>query len=270
MTSKARRPYLGLQKSLIEFFTAPVRYLKESNEKESEFEKPYEGADYPSMQLDIPAPDWPTWEFDTERKRYPPAPVAEKVGTGPGCKGCVLSSYRILADDCPDKPVTFYSSSRCVSEKRGFFAPPSMGKVKSGAFAAHGWGNTTLSVIAVVGEIIKMEPGHWASQHPDVDVWVNSDIETHVLLGWMVDDLGNVCYETVEVSCEACDCVGADPFVFDDGSTPDTIAPGAGITVYVSGGCAPYSWAGAGTGYSWGSGSTTTDPENVLTSASGD
>ena len=199
MTSKARKPYLGLGKSLIEFFNAPVRYLKESNEKESAFEKPYLDGEYPTMHFDLPQPDWPSWDFGGDRDDR------EVVGTGPHCKGCDLSHYDIQAEDCPTDAVNIYSSSRCVHEAYGFRTPQT-GKTKTGGFIQV-WGDTTLTVNALVGEIVSIGPGRWANQHPDVDVYVNSDIEEHVLLATMVDDLGNVCHETVEVSCEACENV---------------------------------------------------------------
>jgi len=39
------------------------------------------------------------------------------------------------------------------------------------------------------------------------------------------------------------------PMTFDDASTPDTIAPSSSITLYVEGGCPPYTWSVAGLGY---------------------
>jgi len=291
VTSKARKPYLGLKRSLIEFFTAPVRYIKQSNEKESAFEKPYEGADYPSMHFKLPDPDWPTWKFDPTARRLPPSP--EVLGTGSSCKHCDLSSYRIQADDCDTNAVNIYSSKRCVHEAHGFLAPktwqftstdkPAFNEERQREIAianpgltamtlgSHGqqWGETVLTVEALVGEIVDVQPGRWATHHPDIDVWVNPDVDEHVLLGTMIDDLGNICTELVEVSCSTVVCPPLVVFEFDDASTPDTIAPGGNITVYVTGGSAPYSWGAAGTGFTWASG-VTTDPENVLTSASGD
>ena len=106
MTNKNRKSYLQLKKSLIEFFDAPVRYLKESNKKESAFEKPYAESEYPTMHFDIPQPDWPTWNFDPTRTRR--AKPEEVAGTGKHCKGCVLSAYRILANKCETDSVQFY------------------------------------------------------------------------------------------------------------------------------------------------------------------
>jgi hypothetical protein len=59
MASSKRRPYLGLKRSIREFFTDPIRWIKEGNRQESLFEKPYRDLDYRKMHLDWSLPDWP-------------------------------------------------------------------------------------------------------------------------------------------------------------------------------------------------------------------
>ena len=54
MSSRARRPYLMGKKSLVEFYQAPVRYLKEVLGRESEFEKPYVDEEYNPLLLHSP------------------------------------------------------------------------------------------------------------------------------------------------------------------------------------------------------------------------
>jgi len=49
-----RRPYYGLKMSTTNFFREHVRYLKESNSKESMMEKPYLEDEYPKMHLKLP------------------------------------------------------------------------------------------------------------------------------------------------------------------------------------------------------------------------
>ncbi len=60
-----RRPYLLLKLSLKDFFTAPIRLLKETIEKESEFEKPYlmDESSPREMHLAVPIPEigLPPW-----------------------------------------------------------------------------------------------------------------------------------------------------------------------------------------------------------------
>ncbi len=73
------------------------------------------------------------------------------------------------------------------------------------------------------------------------------------------------CYER-----EECNCAAADPFTFNDASTPDTITPGGAISIYVAGGCGPYSWSVVGTGYTLDSATTENGTVvNGLNSASG-
>ena len=69
MTFSKRKLYYSLKTSMIDFFTAPVRHLKDVITKESQFEKPYRTNDYPVMHLNLPTPDWPTWRFDPSKRK---------------------------------------------------------------------------------------------------------------------------------------------------------------------------------------------------------
>jgi len=53
-----KMPAGRIRSSLGDFFRAPVRHLKESNEKESQFEKPYREGSYNKMHLDMPWPQF--------------------------------------------------------------------------------------------------------------------------------------------------------------------------------------------------------------------
>ena len=61
-----------------------------------------------------------------------------------------------------------------------------------------------------------------------------------------------------------CDCSPYIPLEFDDNSTPDTIAPDSNINVYISEGCAPYTYTVSGTGYTWHANGSTTLVSNDL------
>jgi hypothetical protein len=95
-----------------------------------------------------------------------------------------------------------------------------------------------------------------ARYHPLLQRWIK------VLAGKSICD-----YSPIIIRCEACQCPSGN-FAFDDSSTPDTIAPGGSISVYVSGGCPPYSWSVSGTGYTLDNASTT-GLINGLNSAAG-
>lgn len=55
-----RRPYLDIKESVLDLFRTTARWLHDSIQKESMFEKPYLDRDYRKMHLNIPAPDWPS------------------------------------------------------------------------------------------------------------------------------------------------------------------------------------------------------------------
>lgn len=77
------------------------------------------------------------------------------------------------------------------------------------------------------------------------------------------------CTKEIINDCEGvCDCDVEPTVTFDDDSTPDTIAPGGQVTLYITGGCPPYSWAVTGDGYTLGS-IVTEGKTNTLNSASG-
>lgn len=58
----ARKPYLKLKMSIGEFFKSRVVFMKQLHMKFSEFEKPYLESEYNQMHLEIPTPDWPSWQ----------------------------------------------------------------------------------------------------------------------------------------------------------------------------------------------------------------
>lgn len=62
MSFSARKPYLKLKKSITQFFKSRAVFIKQLNQKFSEFEKPYYEIEYPSMHLSIPEPDWPSYD----------------------------------------------------------------------------------------------------------------------------------------------------------------------------------------------------------------
>jgi hypothetical protein len=81
-----------------------------------------------------------------------------------------------------------------------------------------------------------------------------------------------ICYCEMEIiipkDCGECNCDTQENVTFDETKTPSTIAPGAQVTLYLSGGCAPFEWGVTGTGYTLASG-VTQGRTNVLTSANG-
>ena len=72
MAWSKRKPYLHLKLSSTEFFSSPVRYIKEFFGKESEMEKPYLGTGRSEMHLDIPDYNWPPFPYYPLRDWEPP------------------------------------------------------------------------------------------------------------------------------------------------------------------------------------------------------
>lgn len=57
--SSRRRPYLNLKESITDLFRTTARWLHDTLEKESQYEKPYLDEDYRAMHLNMPTPTWP-------------------------------------------------------------------------------------------------------------------------------------------------------------------------------------------------------------------
>jgi hypothetical protein len=270
VSSQARRPYLGLKDSIATLFKAETRYLKESNQVESASEKPYLDQDRAKMHFDMPKWDWPAWHLN------PWKPQKWGFGKGvkggalpiPGCPGCAL--YADPSFDCVKDPVEIHagiwctntpgaSTDRMMTKKSK--GPGSTAGVKVAGVAA---GDTTLEIYAQVGRIKEISIGSWASIGPSASVWVDPQVPQHTICGRMVDGAGSVCIACTDVTCAVCNCASP-PSPFSIVSYDSTITPGGTAYVTVTGGCGPYTFTVAGTGYTVvGSGATGT-----VTSANG-
>jgi hypothetical protein len=232
-------------------------------EKHSEMVKPYQWNSYHQQEHFYPNPIFnPEWPHDQ--------PTSELIVDRPdleGYWGCFLTAignYAYGRDDC-DAPIRVRFLQVSASEAR---ADPK---------------RVTLWKTDPVGNLLTEIENprvtfptldRFEVRAPRNQTWANYIDEghgngDHVHLRVFYNDvLGSVCSEMVSMWCEdICSCPSG-TFAFDDGSTPDTIAPGGSITLYVSGGCAPYSWAVTGTGYTLDNASTS-GLSNGLNSASG-
>lgn len=78
---------------------------------------------------------------------------------------------------------------------------------------------------------------------------------------------GGVCWATVVIECEECECAGATPTVVVGASE---LAPGNSTTAYVNSGglaCGPFAWSISGTGFTISPSSTDGDGETVTVTA---
>lgn len=223
-----RKPYLDLGMSLKDFFSAPVRYLKGSVTKESQFEKPYLQKEYRKMHFDIPAPKWDKANFDLEKRKKRKFTPAGGGKIDCEAKDCRLYGDGIHPNWCADTPISIWPAIWCSWDTASY-------------------SDCRMKVVALEGEILS-ERIHWMGP-PGVEVFLNPAIAHHVIQGTLIDGVGHVCIVTVEQDCVECKCPAETTFAFDNANTPDTIAKNSSIEVYVTGGCPPFKYRTASTGY---------------------
>ena len=218
MSSRARRPYLMGDASVVQFYQNPARYLKEMVAKESTFEKPYLDEEYRKMHFDFPVPDWPPFPD------FPPFP--DIPGPTPGLSWCAITCYTPL--DC-DEPIWCHPSIWCGTDLECNLCS----WVVEGATS--GYSPHAMSL-------------HW---NWGIDVWIDSELVEAggeaLISVCMTDPCGNVCCEDAEVTCKVC----PPEVVMSWASAADlTIARNTSVEVRVADGLGPYTWSVTGTGFS--------------------
>jgi hypothetical protein len=260
----ARRPYQKLGESLIDFFNSPVRFLKESNTIESQFEKPYLTGNYQDMQFKIPDPDWPTWKFgQSARRKAPVTPFPYDVNTLP---------YRRFHGECPCCFFVWWGDCDDNGLNGGQFMTV-FSDYPWNSFT-HGWhifGN--YKDFRTYPPYFSGDPRYTANSTAAFADAAYFDYDETALTGdgfafvTLCYEIAGVCIHCVDywAPCVAVDCPPAVPFTFDDASTPDTIAVNTSISIYVAGGSPTYSWSVTGNGYTVGA-PTTSGVVNTLIS----
>jgi len=236
---KARRPYLEDDRSYVEMMKAPARFLKESNLKESVFEKPYldEAANYRRMHFNLPAPDWPSWD-----REYRGLSIPWRHSSLSSCckkedKGnCVLRAddWFFDEDDCSGE--IFVWLSHYYSECDGCDGKWFMAKASKGT-----------KIYLWLGP---PRPGGIVDfSYADTEkVWA--------LIGYE-DYRGHQCVVQIQGECGKTECTDVEELTWDWDNSPDTIATGETKTVYVLGGHPPFTWYIAGQDFSLGARRTT-------------
>ena len=233
MSSKNRKVYQMGDRSIREFFSSPTRYLSESINRESEFEKPYLDDDRGRMHA---LPPWPDWPPMPPVSPWPPLPPFD--GPSPGLPGCAIVCYP-PHNDC-DNPVWCHPSIWCGSDI-----------------------GCTLCSWTVDGATRGYTPhlsgvGGWG-----IDVWIDKDLLTEgkaLITVCMTDPCKNICCEEVEVTCKV--CPPETVVSWDNVLSDETVARNGIAGVYVQDGLGPYTWSVAGTGFSIPA--TTAGVQNVL------
>lgn len=265
-----RRPYLDLKKAMTELDYSPTAAIKRAVVQESEFEKPYNAADYRTMHLRLPTPDWgpesivPKTRSVTykgvkfQRRGFSTisGPEKNRGDTDPGCKYCVIMCYDIT--DC-SQPFECHAAVFCTTDPSGNCNDCSDETILnekhvlqySGDFAA--WGPTQgMHSAEILGPwLVRVQKGWMKSieeggyvSGPGIRIFPDSNYSEHEYLVRFTDGLKNKCYATVKTLC----C--SDNLAFDDASTTDTIVRNSSIPIYITGGCPPFTWSVAGTGFS--------------------
>ena len=288
-----KRPYVDVEpKDYVQYALRPTdkEIFDVKLEPHSEFKKPYRFDDYQEMEhyydtpitwSDIGGPgggntgggplaDW--WSISWAN----PSPAADednKFGwIGWYITGCIMECFP-----------TLLQGNNCTEEQCCEFNPA--------------W--QTITGVTVLEEGAPVE-----FTRSNVDTWVNGlstgevvyDPRTHLPIGHKEGKTGfcfkltsgagtgsftiraevdtlegqarvSGCEQKISYQCCTCD-QGENPFTLDEDSSSDVVAPGGSITIYIDGGCPPYSWTVSGTGYSFTS-ATTTGTTNTLNLAAG-
>jgi len=291
-----RKPYLkgksgsekdyGLKKSWSALLKSPVRYLMESHEKESKFEKPYQVGDYPSMHLRWPKPSWPT---------YPPELPPGPFGGGPRSKihtiifanpGCFTGVADLGCEDIGTLTFSVWNTPPHEFGGRWVWEIGIAGTIPntlikdiditdprlSGGSGQYGTVILTSNDQAEEGKLVVCGTATWHGTPPlkaisvDVPEGMNPFFAGSQALGRPFQDLWAnpirvskelerstvltlVCCQDVDVS--GC-CNISIPTAWDDGNSDDTIARpnGGGETaaLAVTGTASPFTWSVAGHG----------------------
>lgn len=230
------------------WFTAMTKALQ----KHSEFMRPELG-DYPNMEYAFPEPSKGNLDVPPELKD------SELFPNSP----CVITCYSPLY--CDDNVKCHANIYNC---------PPGVDRHQ--CIANQTWQAALVSSSPAVALQIDVDPhrvfpieikpnGVW-SHWPDAP----SD-KIHVV---MKDATGAICDTDLSVFCRTEDCCHRSDYVamtFDNGSTPDQVAPNSSITVYVSDGCGPFVWSVVGAGFTFTTSQTSgrTNTLNLANTACG-
>lgn len=202
--------------------TAPVRHLKDLTMKESAFEKPYLDEEYPRMHLLLPTPRWPNWSFDPRIIKIKPKKPVESYEEG--CHYCILICYAPV--DC-EEPIECHPAVFCSHDQSGSDCEWHFG----GGYLRTEVDNT------------------WP--FPAIKVWIDPakvipGTEISAVTITFIDGLGHSCWEEVQLECGDC-CSDPETLTYPGiGTNPAVVNQGSTDTVYITGGCPPFSWSVSG------------------------
>lgn len=276
MSSSRRKLYLNLKDSITKFFRTRARWLKDTTEKESRFEKPYLDGDYRAMHLRWPSPRWPA-----TRKRDATGFLPKKPGIwtfifAPG--NCSLTSLAgslrcgdsfvingwvwetRLQDAVTEFLWTITSSTSKVQLKQ----TPSLGGVScwiEGTIDKDFDGTVVICAsVSLHGTVID----EFAVANPFSDKRILGwDVALGLPKIYLKESKGGT-YNCgcVEVKVDCCD--KSTTIAWNDPGSDDTIARSGTATIAITGSSTPFTWEiTEGTGFTLDY-STTTGLSNIL------
>jgi len=228
------KPYIiDKEKTHIENMRTPTWANQASviEEKHSELVKPYEWGDYPEMEHFYPNPlfnpEWPGEQPTTEI-------IIDRLGT----------KYLPCLIFCTGNGG---NRADCEAPIKCHFMRVSASINRAENWRVSLWDDEKQNELAAEVRFTSLDTWEvWPFAGTTWADYFDSSQSGHPWVQYK-DPLGSTCSEHVIVYC-SCPCVG--DFAFDDDSTPDTISAGSNISMYVTGGCPPYSWSVSGVGYS--------------------
>lgn len=270
---------------MLEFFRARVRWLKESNRKESRFEKPYEDLEYRKMHVDWPTLDWPTAKSEVD---IPSGVFGDLSGQniivwGPGncwlgVANCECGESFTLTGSIVNLPprtrgATFAWNVWAEDEEiRIDSVEPSedgttvevTGTVIDEDFS----GVATVCGYAVLVEGNLVQRTVWSGEPNQFSQWTEATLESEIVETDYYEGASYDCSCTmVSVECGP-DCTACGAIAWDDDTSADTVAQSGNCTVAITDtdACGPYSWSVSGSGFTLDN-ATTSGLTNTLNAA---
>jgi len=232
MAEKNRKNYLMSEDSIIQYYKNPERYLYQSLEIESQFERPYDYDSYRARHLALPRQEWPSYE--------PGAVGSINGGLRPRidepsgeCNRCdIYLPFPPYEDDCSDG-MDWLTSSLCTWYPMSRQHP-----------------DVTVEIVDYLGEWLTIE-----------DDWFFGDLGGHLTFGLdsgdhqinisIIDSAGNFCDRTsIVFNCSSGQCPPETSISWNDSVSSETIARSSSCTIAILDGVGPYHWEETGTDFS--------------------
>ena len=226
-------------------------------EPQSEFKKPYLGVpDYQAMEYAYSPPDPISF---IPPGRIPDAGELRDLGSlGSETKGlCVIVCYGdITTGESCEKgvgechvSVAWFKDVQVYTDGQEQYEWSVSGPYKEIKYFKDALGTKPKDKGESGGSSIEIYPD-WDNIEADANNQKTAEFDVT-----LTDGLGHVCTSKSTVLCtNVCACPS--DIAYDAGN-PETIAREANATITITGGCAPYTWAVAGTGFSFPPGTTT-------------